>query len=312
MPVPSAPPTAPAQALPANLPTPVPTSAHTVVAPAAWRHIDFISDLHLHESEPANFLAWRRYLETTPADAVIILGDLFEVWVGDDILRTQGAHAKDADSPVLNNLVARHEGIRFEDRCARVLHYAAQRKALYFMHGNRDFLLGASALQICGMQLLPDPTVLEFAGVRYLLSHGDALCLDDTDYQAFRAMVRTPQWQQDFLNRPLPERQQIARKLRTQSEARKRQGGPWVDLSPQPTQQWMDTAQALHMVHGHTHEGADHPLHSAQGPGVRHVLADWHADAQPPRAQVLRLSHPTGLATSPLVQRLPIEAAIAT
>jgi UDP-2,3-diacylglucosamine hydrolase len=279
-------------------------NVNTLAAPARWQHIDFISDLHLHESEPANFLAWRRYLETTPADAVFILGDLFEVWVGDDILRSQTN-----DSATPSNLAARHQGMYFEDRCARVLHHAAQHKALYFMHGNRDFLLGSAALQTCGMQLLPDPTVLEFAGLRYLLSHGDALCLGDTDYQAFRSMVRTDKWQQDFLSHPLPERQQMARKLRAQSEARKQQGGPWVDLEPHATVQSMNAAAAHHMIHGHTHEGVDHPITSAQGAGVRHVLCDWHADTQPPRAQVLRLSRTK--AAHNLAQRLPLDAATA-
>ncbi len=269
------------------MPTTSAPQTHALAAPTHWQQVDFISDLHLHESEPANFLAWRRYLETTPANAVFILGDLFEVWVGDDILRKAGS-----------------QGNHFEARCASVLHHAAQHTALYFMHGNRDFLLGSAALQTCGMQLLPDPTVLEFAGLRYLLSHGDALCLGDTDYQAFRAMVRTDTWQQDFLNQPLQERQQTARNLRAQSEARKQQGGPWVDLEPHATVQWMNAANALHMIHGHTHEGVDHPVTSAQGTGVRHVLCDWHADAQPARAQVLRLGHGT-------VQHLPLDAATA-
>ena len=245
---------------------------------------------------------------------MFILGDLFEVWVGDDILRHQTN-----DSATPSNLATRHQGTHFEDRCARVLHHAAQHKALYFMHGNRDFLFGSSALQTCGMQLLADPTVLEFAGLHYLLSHGDALCLGDTDYQTFRAMVRTDKWQQDFLNRPLLERLQIARGLRAQSEARKLQGGPWIDLDSHATSQWMNAASAHHMIHGHTHEGVDHPINSAQGTGVRHVLCDWHADAQPPRAQVLRLSRakvtqgaqPATATTHSTAQRLTLDAATA-
>jgi UDP-2,3-diacylglucosamine hydrolase len=289
------------------------SNVRTLAAPAQWQHIDFISDLHLHESEPANFLAWRRYLESTPADAVFVLGDLFEVWVGDDILRSQATNPGNnnlaSDTATPSNLAARHQGLHFEDRCARVLHHAARHKALYFMHGNRDFLLGNAALQTCGMQLLADPTVLEFAGLRYLLSHGDALCLGDTDYQSFRAMVRSDKWQQDFFKHPLQERLQIARKLRAQSEARKLQGGAWVDLDPNATVQWMNAANAHHMIHGHTHEGVDHPITSAQGTGVRHVLCDWHADAQPPRAQVLRLSRTE--AAHSRVQRLPLDAATA-
>ena len=273
-------------------------SFHPLQAPAAWRSVDFISDLHLQESEPANFLAWRRYMQNTPADAVFILGDLFEVWVGDDVLLASGH----------GHTLARHEGLPFDERCLRVLHQCAQEKALYFICGNRDFLVGEAFLQASGMQALPDPTVLTFGKQKYLLSHGDALCLADTEYQAFRTQVRSPQWQADFLARPLAERLQMARSMRAQSEARKLQGNPWVDLDGAQTASWMQASGADHMVHGHTHEGVDHALPSAQsanaGQSMRHVLCDWHADATPPRAQVLRITYAPG--ASPSVQRLPV------
>jgi UDP-2,3-diacylglucosamine hydrolase len=269
---------------------------HEMQAPKHWRCIDFISDLHLQTSEPANFLAWRNYLNHTPADAVFILGDLFELWIGDDVL-TPHVHT---------DLQVRHMGLAFEDRCVRVLHHSAQSKALYFMHGNRDFLIGPDFSHATGMRILPDPTVLIVGTQRYLLSHGDALCIADTDYQSFRAQVRSPAWQQAFLAQPLAQRQAQALQMRAQSEARKQLGGPWVDVDLTQTRAWMDAAQAQHMVHGHTHEGVDHPIESKQGPGVRHVLSDWHADAQPPRAQVLRITvSPHAPAT---VQRLPLEA----
>lgn len=273
-------------------------SFHPLQALAAWRSVDFISDLHLQESEPANFLAWRRYMQSTPADAVFILGDLFEVWVGDDVL-PPGAHGSAPE---------RHEGLPFEERCRRVLHQCAQDKAVYFICGNRDFLVGDAFLEASGMQALPDPTVLTFGKAQYLLSHGDALCLADTEYQAFRNQVRSSRWQADFLARPLTERLQLARHMRAQSEARKQQGGPWVDLDPAQTARWMQASGAQHMVHGHTHEGVDYPLANAQGTkagqSTRHVLCDWHADVHPPRAQVLRLSCAPG--GSPSVQRLPV------
>jgi UDP-2,3-diacylglucosamine hydrolase len=275
---------------------------HELHAPPQWRSVDFISDLHLHESEPANFVAWRRYLETSTADAIFILGDLFEVWVGDDVLpSSQHASGESANSH-------HHEGLPFEERCCRALHNCAQRKPVYFMHGNRDFLFGPAALKACGMQLLPDPTVLSFGGLRYLLSHGDELCLADVDYQQFRRQVRSPQWQTQFLAHPLPKRQQIARDLRAQSEARKQAGGPWVDVDGAETERWMQAARADHMVHGHTHEGADHPISNGQTIGTRHVLCDWHADASPPRAQMLRLSH-TDADNSAVAQRLSVDAA---
>jgi UDP-2,3-diacylglucosamine hydrolase len=268
-----------------------------IVAPPHWRCVDFISDLHLQESEPANFLAWRTFLERTPADAVFILGDLFEVWVGDDVLSTP----RDA------NLIARHEGLHFEDRCCRVLHYCAERSSVYFLHGNRDFLIGERFAQACGMQLLSDPSVLVFGGQRYLLSHGDALCLADTSYQAFRQQVRSAAWQQKFLETPLQERLQQARMMRTQSEARKQDmqtaGQAWVDIDGPTAAQWMDSARCLHFIHGHTHEGRDHPIQSAQGQGTRHVLPDWHAQGRAPRGYALRLSL---TAQGPSTQHIPV------
>ncbi len=255
-----------------------------ITAPATWRCVDFISDLHLQESEPGNFLAWRSYLEQSPADAIFILGDLFEVWVGDDVL------ASSSDTQV----AARHMGLRFEDRCCRVLHYCAEQRNLYFLHGNRDFLIGERFLQASGMQKLSDPSVLSFGQQRYLLSHGDALCLADTDYMAFRAQVRSAQWQAQFLGTPLQERLQQARVMRMQSEAHKQSqqaaGLPWVDVDQGAAVQWLDAARCQHMIHGHTHEGRDHPIRSAQGPGVRHVLPDWHMSSRPARGYALRLS----------------------
>ena len=274
-----------------------------LLAPPAWRSIDFISDLHLHVQEPANFAAWQHYLATSPADAIFILGDLFEVWVGDDVLQASNAAAS-GTAPPADHL--------FENQCRSALAQCAQRKPVYFMHGNRNFLLGPAALQACGMQLLADPTVLAFGGLRYLLSHGDALCLADTDYQQFRSLVRSAEWQNNFLAQALPQRQHMARHMRQQSEARKQLGGPWIDIDPTQAALWMQAASAQHMVHGHTHEGADHPIAaSTSGPalGTRHVLCDWQADAAVPRAQVLRmaLQEVSALQTQPvLVQRLPI------
>ncbi|WP_137896739.1 UDP-2,3-diacylglucosamine diphosphatase [Ramlibacter sp. 2FC] len=234
-------------------------------APAGWRTVDFISDLHLQASEPATFAAWRRYLAETPADALFILGDLFEVWVGDDAA-TPGS---------------------FEALGGDCLREASARCTLFFLHGNRDFLLGPAFAAQCRMRLLEDPTVLAFAGQRWLLSHGDALCLDDLDYQRFRAEVRSPNWQQDFLARPLAERQALARQMRARSEARKRSDATYADVDAALARQWLQAANATTLIHGHTHRPADHPL----GEGLRRiVLSDWDAGAQPPRAQVLRLT----------------------
>lgn len=259
-----------------------------LTAPAAWRVVDFISDLHLQASEPATPQAWAHYLAHTRADAIFMLGDLFEVWVGDDAL------ASPADD----------DEARFETRCADVLQQASRQRALYFMHGNRDFLFGPAAARACGLTLLDDPTVLSFGGQRWLLTHGDALCLDDADYLQFRAQVRSPGWQQAFLARPLAERRAIARGLRDQSEARKHSGAPYADVDEGAARAWLQAAQAHRLIHGHTHRPADHAL----GPQAqRHVLSDWDAAATPARAEVLRLQwQPTGVQ----LQRLPLDQAV--
>ncbi len=249
-------------------------------APAHWRAVDFISDLHLHVSEPATFEAWRRYLAEPPqgqaADALFILGDLFEVWVGDDVLDTQAPAS------------AEHT---FWRTCAATLLAHSRHTPVFFQHGNRDFLLGPSALAACGMQALADPTVLVFQGRRWLLSHGDELCVDDTDYMRFRAQVRQAAWQQDFLAQPLARREAIARDLRAQSEARKRATGHdpslWADVDTAAARGWLQSAGATTLIHGHTHRPAEHAL--GDDGLVRVVLSDWDAGATPPRAEVLRL-----------------------
>ena len=234
-------------------------------APAHWRRLDFISDLHLQASEPATFNAWQHFMQTTPADAVFILGDLFEVWVGDDVLATAG----------------------FEAGCTQILKAASQRLSIFVMHGNRDFLLGPTFAKAGGLTLLNDPSVLNFAGQHWLLSHGDALCLGDTDYLRFRAQVRSAAWQENFLNLPLAQRQEMAQDMRRQSETHKRSGAPYADLDEPMTCHWLDLAQASTLIHGHTHKPADHQM----TPGLRRiVLSDWDATATPARAEVLRLS----------------------
>ena len=235
-------------------------------APDDWTAIDFISDLHLSSETPRTFEVWADYMRGTPASAVIILGDLFEVWVGDD---------------------ARHSG--FEARCVDVLAEAAARRTVAFACGNRDFLVGGEMLRDCGIRALSDPSVLVAFGERLLLSHGDALCLDDHEYQQFRAMVRSPAWQRDFLARPLEERQRMARAMRDHSEGRKRTMTPaeWVDIDKATAVRWMHEAHTPTLIHGHTHR----PAHEVLAPGfMREVLSDWDCDgAGPPRAEVLRL-----------------------
>lgn len=245
-----------------------------LLAPPSWRTVDFISDLHLQASDRATFTAWQHYLESTPADAVFILGDLFEVWVGDDAIEG------DLHAPAAG----------FDARCAHVMGEAAGRLALFFMHGNRDFLVGQSLMDLCNATLLNDPTVLVFpagSGRRWLLSHGDALCLDDVDYMKFRSQVRSAEWQHAFLARPLAERQAIARGLREQSEARKKSGAQYADVDAEAARQWLQAAASHTLIHGHTHKPAVHDL---GGGYSRVVLTDWDLAAPVPRAEVLRLT----------------------
>ena len=235
------------------------------VAPPSWANIDFISDLHLQASDMPTFHAWQHYMQTTSADAIFILGDLFEVWVGDDALQPGS----------------------FEDRCAQVMQQTSSRASVFFMHGNRDFLVARTAMAACHTTLLSDPTVLIFNQQRWLLSHGDALCIDDVAYMAFRQMVRSPAWQHTFLAKPLAERQAVARGLRDKSEAVKKSAVAYADVDSSAASQWLLDANAQTLIHGHTHKPREHAL---PGGLQRIVLSDWDASATPPRAEVLRLS----------------------
>lgn len=247
----------------------------TVCAPAHWQAVDFISDLHLQASETATAELWQRFLQRPlheRSDALFILGDLFEVWIGDDVLEDDRAPRP------------------FWSQCADGLKRFSRDTPVYFMHGNRDFLVGPQAVEACGMQGLQDPTVLVWRDQRLLLSHGDALCLSDTEYLQFRQQVRAPQWQEAFLNKPLIEREAAALDMRARSEARKRTLGHdprlWADVDAQAAREWLTSSRTDTLIHGHTHRPGRHDL----GEGLqRVVLSDWDAAAHPPRAEVVRL-----------------------
>jgi UDP-2,3-diacylglucosamine hydrolase len=236
-----------------------------IAAPSRWKNVDLLSDIHLDETDQPTFLAWRHYLRQTDADAVLILGDLFELWVGDDALL--------------------HPSLFLAD-CVAALRQAGQRLDLFIMCGNRDFLMGQGLMQACQARALDDPTVLTFAGQRVLLTHGDALCLGDTDYQAFRQTVRGAAWQIDFLAKPLQERQAIARGIRQQSESRKQLVNQYADVDAPAANAWLDETHATLMVHGHTHQPDQHAMAHGRS---RLVLSDWCLRATPPRADVIRL-----------------------
>ena len=261
--------------------TPLPQPTCVLAAPT-WQRIDFISDIHLDEAEPHTFDAWAHYMAHTPADALFILGDLFEVWIGDD----------NPDD--------------FVQRCTQVLQGTAERLPVYLACGNRDFLIGADFFTRTGIQPLTDPAVLDTGDTRFLLSHGDALCLDDHDYLAFRAQVRSPAWQSDFLAKPLSERQAIARHIRSQSEARKQSHTDYADVDTQAARAWLQASQARVMIHGHTHQPATHDL----GQGMqRWVLSDWHANSAPPRLEVLQWLKQEAQSPSRGLCRLTLNAA---
>lgn len=204
-------------------------------------------------------------MAATGADALFILGDLFEAWVGDDVTQAPG----------------------FEADCAAVLRATAQRLPVFFLAGNRDFLVGPQLAQETGMTLLADPTVFSFGGQRWLLSHGDALCIDDTGYLAFRAKVREGSWQKEFLALPLATRQAIARGMRADSEQLKRTDRVYADVDTPTALAWLAAADAATLVHGHTHKPDQHALDATHR---RIVLSDWDADAVPPRLQALRIT----------------------
>lgn len=246
-------------------PAGLPRSLFEYEAAQPWQAVDFISDLHLCDTMPRTFDAWAAHMLDTAADAVVILGDLFQIWVGDDA-----------------------RGRPFESRCVEVLAEAASRRPVAFMAGNRDFLVGTAMLRACGMVGLPDPTVLTAWGQRLLLTHGDALCIADVDYQAFRRQVRAEDWQVVFLAKPLQERLDIAAGMRRQSEMRRQfDGDAAVDVDVATAVGLMHSAGASALVHGHTHRPGSELL----APGFkRHVLSDWDLDdPQRPRAEVLRL-----------------------
>lgn len=245
-----------------------------VQALPAWQRIDFISDLHLQADDPATAHAWRHYMTRCDADALFILGDCFEVWVGDDVLDTTD------DSPT-------HQFARV---CAHTLAQTTQRLPVFVMHGNRDFLIGSHFAQHTGVTLLDDPCLLSFGSQCITLTHGDAWCLDDTDYQAFRGVSRTTAWQTQFLQQPLATREAMAQGMREQSNTHKAsvmaQGHAFADVDAPTALHWMAPHNSHVLIHGHTHQPADHAL----GPAARRlVLSDWDASSMPPRLEVLSI-----------------------
>ena len=227
----------------------------------------FVSDLHLDPERPDITALFGRFLdgEARGADALYILGDLFEAWVGDDDPSEAGAFVAER----LRALV--EAGV-----------------PVSFIRGNRDFLLGEAYAARCGMALLDDPTVVDLYGTPALLLHGDLLCTDDTAYQQFRAQTRDPQWQAQFLAQPLAARLAFAAQARAASQARygelvaKGMAETIGDVAPATVPAWFERFGVRRMIHGHTHRPAIHD----EGHGcTRIVLGDWYE-----QGSVLRVS----------------------
>lgn len=219
----------------------------------------FVADLHLDAAaRPQTLALFEDFIagRARRAQALYILGDLFEAWVGDDDPSEAGAFVADK----LRGLTA--SGV-----------------PAYFIRGNRDFLLGADYAQRCGMTLLPDPAVVMLHGEPTLLLHGDLLCTDDVAYQQFRAQTRDPRWQAQFLAQPLQARLAFAAQARAASKARygelqaSGQSETITDVAPATVREWFQRYGVRRMIHGHTHRPAIH--HEGDG-NLRIVLGDWY------------------------------------
>ncbi|MGY1408996.1 MULTISPECIES: UDP-2,3-diacylglucosamine diphosphatase [unclassified Luteimonas] len=220
-----------------------------------------ISDLHLDPERPAITELFGRFLdgEARSADALYILGDLFEAWVGDD------------DPSEAGTFVAER------------LHAVADAGVpVHFQRGNRDFLLGSGYAARAGFSILPDPAVVLLDGRPVLLTHGDLLCTDDAAYQAFRAQTRDPAWQARFLSQPLQARLAFAAQARAASQARQgelKQAGTMetiTDVAPATVAGMFVRYGVDTMIHGHTHRPAVHGLVAGNRECRRIVLGDWY------------------------------------
>ncbi len=216
----------------------------------------FISDLHLEADRPEigkQFLAFLEG-EARDADTLYILGDLFEFWVGDDDPNEHYAAMKSAMRALVDSGVP-----------------------VFFMHGNRDFMIGVDFAHETGVQILPDPHPVELYGTSVLLSHGDAMCTDDVEYQQIRAMTRNPEWQAMMLTKSLAERLAFAAHARTESQSKNESSnGEIVDVNQDEVVKMIAEHGVEVLLHGHTHRPAVHDVDLGDRKAKRIVLGDWY------------------------------------
>lgn len=218
----------------------------------------FIADLHLCPEEPAITAGFLRFLsgEARQADALYILGDLFEAWIGDD-----------APEPLYQQIAAAIKAV------------VDAGIPCYFIHGNRDFLLGKRYAKASGMTLLPEEKLLDVYGRNILIMHGDTLCTDDEGYQAFRRKVHRPWLQKLYLALPLFIRQRIADRMRADSQAANNMKSLEImDVNPQAVVDTLTRHNVQWLIHGHTHRPAIHELEANGQPAFRCVLGAWHRE----------------------------------
>ena len=218
----------------------------------------FVSDLHLDAERPVAIDAFVDFVEREciRAERIFILGDLFEVWVGDD-----------DDDPVLARAIDAIASLRaYEVPC-------------YIMHGNRDFLLGEAFAERTGAKIMTDYVTVDIYGQSLLLTHGDLLCTDDTAYMKLRATVRDPQWQAGFLERPIAERRQIAASMRERSKTETAtKSEDIMDVNQRAVEETLRSHGVNILVHGHTHRPGVHRFEIDGAPATRIVLGDWYTE----------------------------------
>jgi UDP-2,3-diacylglucosamine hydrolase len=215
----------------------------------------FVSDVHLSDSLPHTTKIFLSFLQAHAlnAERVYLLGDLFEYWAGDD----------DCEDNFNQDII----------KAFRELSDAGVE--LFWIAGNRDFLVGEDFAQKAGIRLLPDPSQLDLAGRHFLISHGDVLCTDDTGYMTFRNMVRQPEWQSAFLSRPLVERKAIIFNMRKASNAEQQNKSMEImDVNRHAVDTLFQQYPGTILIHGHTHRNATHQ----ERYGMRYVLPDWDCD----------------------------------